>query len=93
VEYPDRYRDISHALTEASRVMASESGGFSVSLEHLGRTKASRQLVQQLQGKIKTILDDDTLTDAQRHECLIKTVGSAMESLGQLTLEGGDCRI
>lgn len=70
-KHPERYAEISHRLSNIGRQAATEFGGYSFGLEHLKKTEAAKKHEQQLRAEYKQILDDDTLSDAQRHERIL----------------------
>lgn len=78
--HPDQYRDVSHKLNQIGWLAAQESGGFSFGLQHLTKSKAAIKLRERLQREVAAALDDDKLTDKQRADLIIKTVGKEAES-------------
>lgn len=77
--YPERYKEISHKLAMIGAEAASETGGFSPSLEHFRKAAAGRKYTQQLRAAVQAIADDDRLDDKSRRERIIKAVGAAQE--------------
>lgn len=78
-DHPDKYREISKRLADVGRSVAQQFGGYSFGLAHLRTAKAAHQIRGELGPKIDTILDDDNLTDDERHSGIVKLVGAAME--------------
>lgn len=76
VNHPEQYREVSKKLADIGRDVATASGGFGVGVEHLSKSPAGRRQTQQLQAKLQKILDDDNLTDQQRHQLIIRAAGA-----------------
>ena len=85
--YPDQYRDISFKLNQIGQRSAQDQGGMSFGLRHLKRSKAANDIRQKIQGELNGILSDETLTDKQRNESIIKVVGRQSEPQQRLVLE------
>lgn len=73
--YPERYREISHALNTIGWRTAQETGGYSFGMEHLRPAKAALALRQKLQAQMQTILADDSLDDKTREDRIVKLAG------------------
>lgn len=77
--YPERYVDISHRLADIGRHAATKAGGHSFGLEHLQTAKVSLAERRNLEAKLAKILNNDNLTDAQRHELIVRHTGDLMQ--------------
>lgn len=73
--YPDQYRDIVYKLTRLGAKAAQEEGGMSVGVEHLQKPSEVRQLQDQIKRRLNAIYSRDDLTDKQKGELIIRTVG------------------
>jgi len=76
---PEKYLEVSKKLADVGRHVATRSGGNSFSLEHLLKAKSAHKIGVSLQGDIDKILNDDKLTDTQRHELIIRKAGAAQD--------------
>lgn len=74
--HPDKYRMISHNLSNIGWRTAQEYGGDSFGIRHLRKSAYAQQLDTQLQQQINALLDNDKLDDKRREEEIIKLVGS-----------------
>ena len=79
VRHPRDYPRISRALSEAGWRAAQESGGYGFGLQHLQKTNYGRAVAGEITTKLQKILDDDTLSDAQREAQIIKLTGGKMK--------------
>ena len=77
-EHPERYRDISFKLNQIGQRSAQDQGGFSFGSRHLRRSPVANKIRARLQVSLKKILDDDTLTDEQRQQRIVRVVGKEM---------------
>jgi hypothetical protein len=57
--------------------MASDTGGYSVGLEHLATSPLARKMRAHVWERLKKVLDDDKLDDKQRNEGVLKAVQEA----------------
>lgn len=80
IEHPEKYREVSHRLSQIGWHAAYTTGGNSFGLQHLFTSKKALQLRQKLQKAVREILDSDDLTDEQRDQEIIKAVGKASAS-------------
>jgi hypothetical protein len=60
-DYPEQYREVSHALSKVGWRAAQETGGYSFGMRHLRPAKAALAIRQRLRGQIQQLVDDDTL--------------------------------
>lgn len=74
-KYPDEYRQISHELAQIGHDAAYTSGGNSFGLKHMLKAKAARVMQQQLRQELQEVMADDSLTDDQRDQKIVLTVG------------------
>lgn len=77
-EHPERYREVSFKLNQIGQRSAQDQGGFSFGSRHLRRSPVANKIRARLQVSLKKILDDDTLTDEQRQQRIIRVVGKEM---------------
>lgn len=77
-EHPERYRDVSFKLNQIGQRSAQDQGGFSFGSRHLRRSPVANKIRARLQVSLKKILDDDTLTDEQRQQRIVRVVGKEM---------------
>lgn len=80
--HPDKYRDVSYRLNQVGLRAAQEQGGMSFGARHLLRSKVANETRERIQGKLKQILANDSLSDKDRAEQIVKAVGS--ESMPQI---------
>jgi len=74
-QHPERYKDISFKLSGLGQSMAQEQGGMSFGLRHLQVSKAALASRQKVRATLTNILSDESLTDQQRNEQIIRAVG------------------
>jgi hypothetical protein len=74
-KHPDKYREVSHKLSQIGWRSAQETGGFSFGLEHLRKSKAGKAARQRIQTALSKILSDKTMTAQQREEMIIRHAG------------------
>ena len=77
--HPQKYREISFALSNLGRKGAQESGSFSFGVRHLKRSKAAKVIQARIQAKMDRILSRDDLTDKERNELIIRATGIEMK--------------
>lgn len=82
-KYPDRYREISFALSRIGRQVADSTGGNSFGLKHMRQAKSARLARQQLQVELDAIDDDDSLSDEARDKKVLLAVGRLQERQGK----------
>jgi hypothetical protein len=70
--YPEKYREISHNLSDIGWRAAQESGGFSFGMQHLQKSPAAVTIRNQLQQQIQSVLDSDAQSDEQRDNEILK---------------------
>ena len=73
--YPERYREISFKFADIGRRAAQESGGYSVGIQHLRKSKAGQQTRDRITAQVDKLLDDDSLDDKKREELILRAVG------------------
>lgn len=86
-QHPEKYRDISHQLNQIGRTAAQEQGGMSFGINHLRKSDAARKVQQKIQGRLNTILADNSLSDKDRAEAIILAVHREKEGLEDKVLE------
>lgn len=74
-QYPDQYRDISFKLNQVGKQSAQEQGGMSFGISHLKKSEAAKKVQTRIRSQLNQILADESLTDKQRAEKIILTVG------------------
>jgi len=85
-KHPDRYREISHTLSDVGRRVAYATGGFSFGLKHLRPAAAALKARQQLQTELASLADQD-LSDEQMEKKILLAVGRASEGLPKKVYE------
>ena len=86
-EYPERYREVSFNLNQVGRRSAQDQGGMSFGMRHLRRSKVANEIRQKIQGELRNILADDSLTDQQRTDKIIRVVGRESSPQQKAVLE------
>lgn len=86
-KHPDQYRDVSFRLNQIGKDSAQEQGGLSFGSRHLRRSKAATEIQSRISAGLRQILDDDTLTDKQRADKIVRVVGKEMEPQTKAVLE------
>ena len=86
-KYPERYREISFNLNQVGRRSAQDQGGMSFGIRHLRRSKVANEVRQRIQGELRNILADDSLTDQQRTDKIIRVVGRESSPQQKAVLE------
>lgn len=79
-KHPDQYREVSHALANIGRRVAYRTGGNSFGVRHLRPSPAAVKIRQQIAKELQAIEADDSLTDDQRENKIIATVGRLSET-------------
>ena len=80
-KHPDKYVEVSQKLANIGRQVATETGGFSFGLGALTQTAGAKATLAEIKGKVKKLLANPYLTDKQRNELVIKTVGGYQQKL------------
>jgi hypothetical protein len=80
-KHPDEYVAVSQKLANIGRQVATETGGFSFGLGALTQTAGAKATLAEIRGKVKKLLANPYLTDKQRNELVIKTVGGYQQKL------------
>lgn len=83
VKHPERFRELSHDLSQIGWRAAYLTGGNSFGLQHLKQTAGAKAARQRMQQQLKALLDDDSLTDEQRDQAIIKLLGQEQLSQNQ----------
>lgn len=86
-QHPDKYRDVSFRLNQIGQRAAQDQGGMSFGLRHLKRSKVANDIRQRIQGELRNILADDSLTDQQRTDRIIRVVGRESSPQQKAVLE------
>ena len=77
-KYPERYREISFALSIIGRQGAQESGSFSFGLRHLKTSKAAEATRTRVKKRLTKILSGSHLDDAAMADAIVLAVGEEM---------------
>ena len=80
--HPEKYRDISYRLNQVGLRSAQDQGGMSFGARHLLRSKVANETRERIQTKLQQILANDSLSDKDRADQIVKAVGS--ESMPQI---------
>ena len=86
-EHPDDYREVSHRLNQLGRQVAQDRGGMSFGIRHLRRSRAANEIRQRIQSQLGRVLSDDSLSDQQRADEVVKIVGREGSSQQKAILE------
>jgi len=86
-QHPEKYREVSFRLNQIGQRAAQDQGGMSFGLRHLRRSKVANEIRQRIQGELRQILADDSLTDQQRTDRIIRVVGRDREAQQKAVLE------
>lgn len=78
-KHPDKYRDVSFKLNQIAKDSVQEQGGLSFGARSLRKSKAASAIQQKISADLAKILEDETLTDKQRSERIIRVVGKEMD--------------
>lgn len=79
-KHPDRYREISHALSNIGRRVSYSTGGFSFGLKHLRPAVVALKARQQLREELAALSEQD-LSDEQMERKILLAVGRVSEGL------------
>ena len=74
-DHPDKYREVSHRLSQIGRETAQATGGMSFGLRHLRKSQAGLEMRGKLQRAIQKVVDDDNLDDDAREQKILKVLG------------------
>jgi hypothetical protein len=77
--HPEDYVRVSKRLSDVGRRVAADFGGYSFGIEHLKKAESAKKLHAELRRQYHQILDDDSLSDRQRHERILRAVGAAQQ--------------
>jgi len=78
-KYPERYREVSHRWLKLGARVAQETGGQSFGLQHMRRGLAATKTRERLQGRLRDIINDDTIDNKTRNERIVKLVSAEMK--------------
>lgn len=77
-KHPDKYREVSFKTLAIARDAAYRHGGFSFGVRHLKPTTIAKHNRLELQKKLIQLLDDESLSDDQREQEIIKLTGKLL---------------
>jgi hypothetical protein len=75
-KHPDKYREVSFKLNQIGLRAAQDQGGMSFGAKHLRRSKVANETRERILAKLQPILADDSLTDKQREDKIVRVVGA-----------------
>lgn len=75
IKHPERYREISHRLSEIGWHASYTTGGNSFGLKHMQQSPSAIAARKKLQVELDAIMDNDDLDDDQRNQQLILATG------------------
>jgi len=87
LKYPDKYRDISYKLSQVGWKASQDSGGMSFGLQHLRRSQVSLEISKKIKEEVRSLLNNDNLTDKQRNDAIVLAVGKHQERMIQAVYE------
>jgi DNA-directed RNA polymerase subunit beta' len=85
--HPDKYREVSFKLQQIGQRSIQDQGGMSFGAKHLRRSKVATENRKRIMAKLAPILADDSLTDKQREDKIVRIVGREMEPQQKAILE------
>ena len=85
--HPDKYRDVTYKLLKIATKVGTSTGGESFSVDHMETPEDVREAREQLRKQVRRILEDDRLTDEQRQQKIIETVGTAHKAMSERLYE------
>jgi DNA-directed RNA polymerase subunit beta' len=85
--HPDKYREVSFKLQQIGQRSIQDQGGMSFGAKHLRRSKVATENRKRITAKLAPILADDSLTDKQREDKIVRIVGREMEPQQKAILE------
>jgi hypothetical protein len=92
--HPDKYREVSHKLSQIGWRAGQETGGFSFGLSHLRKSKAGLRIKNKLQTVIQDVLAREDISDERRDNMIIEAVtkemGPQKEEIFREALEAGN---
>jgi len=77
--HPDKYREVSFKLQQIGQRSIQDQGGMSFGAKHLRRSKVANENRKRILATLAPILADDSLTDKQREDKIVRIVGREME--------------
>jgi hypothetical protein len=86
-KHPDKYREVTFALQQIGQRSAQDQGGMSFGAQHLRRSKAANEVRKRILSKLAPVLADDSLTDEQRENKIVRIVGKEMDPQIQAILK------
>ena len=86
-KYPDKYREISHKLSNVGRDVSVSTGGYSFGLSALHQSLAARKMRLELDSELNKIYADQTMTDDQKEEKIIDITSKYQKELGDQVME------
>jgi len=78
--HPTKYKRISHDLARLAADVSTATGGNSFGLRHLSMAPSATAARKLLRMRLDRIMDDDSLTDDQRDEAIIRETGKLMHT-------------
>jgi hypothetical protein len=75
-KHPDKYREVSFKLNQIGLRAAQDQGGMSFGAKHLRRSKVANETRERILAKLQPVLADDSLTDKQREDKIVRVVGA-----------------
>lgn len=86
-EHPERYREVSHALSQIGWKAAQRTGGYSFGLESLRKSRAGAKFLSTAKQQIDRVLSNERLSDQQRDEAIVRILGGLSGKLQDAVLE------
>jgi len=74
-KHPEKYREVSHALSQIGQHAAYTTGGNSFGLHHMKMAPSARLAREKLRGQIQEAMDNDELSDEQRETLFVRLAG------------------
>lgn len=75
IKHPEQYREISHKLAKLGYQTAFNTGGMSFGVDSLQKSDYGKNLRREMEARLASVLDDDSLDDKRREEEILKLIG------------------
>jgi len=88
-EHPDKYKDISHRLSQIASKGGYESGGYSFGPQHLQADPETEQIRQQFRQEVTKALNDNSLSPKMREATLVRIAAEYSNTLQDSVVRNG----
>lgn len=80
-KHPEKYREVSKRLLDASRAIAFSTGGYSFGPHHLRKARVADQFHQSIRGEVDQILANPQLNDDAKDKAIVDTLNRHQKPL------------